>query len=532
MATKGRKPAARKRTRINPVDLEIYWNRLIAIVDEAGAAMKRTSFSTVVRESNDFTCVMLDSDGKLLAQSSWSVPGFIGTTPHTLRHFLDQYPKDTLRDGDILMTNNPWYGSGHLNDMTMGAPIFHKGRIVAFCVTVAHLSDIGGRQWSAASTELFEEGLHMPILKLYDRGRRNEDFIRIFEANVRQGPQVIGDIEAQVVAINVVRRRLQEFLREYALPDIGAVANAIYDVTEQAVRRHLREVPEGVYSAEIAGDGWDEPLRIRTTITVKDGRVRVDYTGSSPQSRYGINESYNHAHAYTVYPFKCMLAPGLPNNDGFIRLFDVVIPEGTIVNAKPPAAVGARQLIGHMLQGAVFEAMAKALPDKVQADSGTPLYVLIFRGLDFETSESFQQIIFLNGGIGAMQGRPGDPCSSFPANISNTPVEIFENLTPFLYRRKRIYEGSGGHGEFPGGDGQIVEIESRWHKPITVSLLTERTREPPRGLLGGGAGKCGFVRKNGKAVAETKGIVELAPGDVLEVALPGGGAIGAPVSGN
>ena len=515
---------------INPIDLEIYWNRLISVVDEAGAAMKRTSFSTVVRESNDYTCVMLDADGALLAQSSWSVPGFIGTTPHSLRYFLAVYPKETLADGDIILSNNPWIGSGHLNDLTMAAPIFQQGRVVAFVVTVAHLSDIGGRQWSASSTELYEEGLHIPILKLYEGGVRNEIIIKIFEANVRLPSQVVGDIEAQVVAINVVKRRLLEFMEEYGLSDIGDIAKAIYNVTEEAVQKQLRNIPEGTYTAEVEGDGWEESIRIRATVNVKDGRIAIDYTGSSPQVPYGVNESFNHTHAYTVYPFKCMLAPGIPNNDGFIRLFDVIAPEGLIVNAKFPAAVGARQLIGHMLQGVIFEAMAQAMPDKVQADSGTPMSVLVFRGLDIESGESFQQITFLNGGIGATTGRHGEPCSSFPANISNTPVEIFENLTPLIYRKKRIHKGSGGDGEYRGGDGQVVRIESRWHKTMTVALFTERTRKAPRGLLGGQAGACGFVRKNGTPVTETKGVVELAPGDVLEVGLPGGGGLGTPVA--
>ena len=521
---------AELKEQINPIDLEIYWNRLIGVVDEAGAAMKRTSFSTVVRESNDYTCVMLDTEGALLAQSSRSVPGFIGTTPHSLQHFLKVYPKETLVDGDVILSNNPWIGSGHLNDLTMAAPIFHQGQLIAFVVTVAHLSDIGGRQWSASSSELFEEGLHIPVLKLYEAGVRNDVIIKIFEANVRLPGQVVGDIEAQVVAINTVKRRLLEFMTEYNLGEIGSIADAIYNVTENAVLNQLNTIPEGTYSAEVEGDGWEESIRIRATITVKDGRIHIDYSGSSPQVRYGVNESFNHTHAYTVYPFKCMLAPGLPNNDGFIRLFDVVAPKGTIVNANFPAAVGARQLIGHMLQGVVFEAMASALPDKVQADSGTPLTVLVLKGLDMESGEAFQQITFLNGGIGATRGRHGEPCSSFPANISNTPVEILENLAPVRYRQKRIHESSGGDGEFRGGDGQVIQLESCWHKPMTVALLTERTRKAPRGVLGGLDGACGFVRKNGQPVTETKGVVELKPGDVLEVALPGGGGLGTPKS--
>jgi N-methylhydantoinase B len=511
---------------INPIDLEIYWNRLISVVDEAGAAMQRTSFSTVVRESNDYTCVLLDARGALLTQSSWSVPGFIGTASHSLRHFLAVYPARTLCEGDIIMSNNPWFGSGHLPDLTMASPIFLQGKIIAFVVTVSHLSDIGGRQWSAGATELFEEGLHMPVLKLYEGGVRNEALIRIFEANVRLPAQVVGDIDAQVVAINVVKKRLGDCMQEYGLDDLEDIAHSIFEMTENAARQQLSMIPEGVYEAEVEGDGWEESIHIRVAVTVSKEQICVDYTGSSAQSRYGINETYNHTHAYTVYPFKCMLAPGLPNNEGFIRLFKVIAPEGSIVNARPPAPVAARQLVGHMLQGAIFEAMAPAMPDQVQADSGTPLTVLIFRGLDGDSGESFQQITFLNGGTGATMGRDGDPCSSFPANISNTPIEIMETLTPILFEEKRIIKGSGGEGRFRGGDGQVVRIQSRWHKPISVSLLTERIRHPPRGVLGGQAGACGFVRINGLDVAQPKGIVELQPGDVLEVGLPGGGGIG------
>jgi N-methylhydantoinase B len=223
-----------------------------------------------------------------------------------------------------------------------------------------------------------------------------------------------------------------------------------------------------------------------------------------------------------------MLNPALPNNDGFIRLFQVIAPEGLIVNCRPPAAVGARQLVGHLLQGAIFEALAPVLPDRVQADSGTPLWTLVFRGVDPGQERSFSTILFFNGGTGASRTRDGMSCTSFPANISTTPVEVIENLAPLLFRAKQIAQDSGGPGRHRGGCGQVVEIESRWDGRARVSLLTERTRIAPRGLLGGLPGRTGFIRRNGSPVTETKGIVELAKGDVLEIGLPGGGGVGAP----
>ncbi|HXJ83705.1 MAG TPA: hydantoinase B/oxoprolinase family protein [Candidatus Methylomirabilis sp.] len=523
---------------MDPVDLEICWSRLIAIVDEAAAALVRTSFSTVVRECNDFAVVLLDDDGAAVAQSTLSAPGFIGTPPLSLREFLKVHPKSTLEPGDVLLTNDPWIGTGHLPDSTIAAPIFHGRRLggksdrlrgpVGFVVTVAHLSDVGGRQWSADANEMFEEGVRIPVLKLRRRGTVDPVVLKILEANVRVPDQVLGDINAQMVAIELVSRRLLELLAEYDLPDLRRLRASIFRVSERALSKEIRALPAGTYTAEIEADGWDTPVRIRVAITIRHGRIHIDYTGSSPQSRYGINEVYNHTFAYSVYPLKCLLTPSIPNNDGFVSLFEVNAPAGLIVNCRPPAAVGARQLIGHLLQGAIFEAMAPILPARVQADSGTPLWTLVFRGLNGGQGESFSAILFFNGGTGAMSGRDGSHCTSFPSNIACSPAEIVESLAPLLVRGKRLAPDSGGPGTFTGGCGQIVEIESRWPGSVRVSLLTERTRAPARGLLGGQPGGLGFVRKNGIPVAETKGMLELAKGDVLELGLPGGGGVGSP----
>ena len=510
----------------SPVDLEIYWSRLISIVDEAGAALKRTAFSTVVRESNDFVCVLLDAKGGLLAQSSISVPGFVGTAPLSLKKMLEVYPTSCLSPGDVLFTNDPWIGTGHLPDATMAAPIFRGKEVVGFVITVAHLSDIGGRQWSADSNEIYEEGIRFPVLKIVEGGQLNERILEILAINVRLPDRVQGDLNAMLSAIHVCRQRLLEFLDTYRLEDLSELANAIYSVSEQAALREIRTIPPGIYHGEVEADGWDEPIKIIATVTVSSNDIHIDYTGSATQSRYGINESYNHTYAYTIYPFKCMLCPEIPNNSGFMRLFGVKAPEGSIVNSVSPAAVGARQLVGHLLQAAIFDALAEALPDRIQADSGTPLWTVILRGLDPQRGQSFSTVLFLNGGMGAMRHRIGYACTSFPGNVSNTPLEVTENLAPILFRSKALYRGSGGTGVWSGGEGQVVSFESRWPGVIKVSLLTERSRIPAKGLLGGGSGKLGHVRKNGVAVDQPKGTFELNEGDTLELALPGGGGIG------
>ena len=518
-----------KPSTISPIDLEIYWNRLIAITDEAGAVLKRTSFSTVVRESNDFACVLLDTEARLVAQSSLSIPGFIGTAPLSLAGMLKVFPKASLAPGDILFTNDPWVGTGHLPDATMAAPIFANGRLVAFALAVAHLSDIGGRQWSADASEVFEEGIRFPVIKLAEAGRFNPLVMQMLETNVRLPQQVRGDIEAQVGALRVAERRLVDLLDEYSLDDIEEIASGIFDASREAALRELRQIPPGVYHGSVESDGWgDEQVRIEATVTVRDDGVTVDYTGSTAQVRFGINETFNHTYAYTIYPFKCLLSPGIPNNDGFTRLFEVIAPVGTIVNARAPAAVGARHLIGHQLQAAVFDALAGVLPDKVQADSGTPLWSVLMRGIDIEKGTSFSSILFFNGGMGAMHGRDGAPAAGFPANISNTPIEIAETLAPIRFKSKRLADDSGGKGARRGGMGQVVAFESRWPGRLRVSLLTDRTRVPAKGILGGEAGQVGHVWCNGVPVENPKGVVDLLEGDVLELALPGGGGFGAP----
>lgn len=515
--------------RMSPIDLEIYWNRLIAIADEAGAVLKRTSFSTVVRESNDFACVLLDTEARLVAQSSLSIPGFIGTAPLSLAGMLKVFPKESLQPGDVLFTNDPWIGTGHLPDATMAAPIFANGRLVAFALAVAHLSDIGGRQWSADASEVFEEGIRFPVIRIAREGRLDPLVMQMLEINVRLPQQVRGDIEAQIGALRVTERRLVDLLEEYGLEGIDEIAQGIFSASREAALRELRQVPPGVYRGSVESDGWgDERVRIQAEVTVRADGVTVDYSGSTPQVRFGINETFNHTYAYTIYPFKCLFSPGVPNNDGFTRLFTVIAPEGTIVNARAPAAVGARHLIGHQLQAAVFDALAGVLPAKVQADSGTPLWSVLMRGVDIERGRSFSSILFFNGGMGAMRDRDGAPAAGFPANISNTPIEIAETLAPVRFTTKRLADGSGGIGARRGGMGQVVAFESRWPGLLRVSLLTDRTRVPAKGILGGEAGRVGHVWRNGAPVENPKGVVDLAEGDTLELALPGGGGYGNP----
>src|SRR5687768_5859324 len=361
----------------DPIFMEISWSRMISFVDEAAAALVRTAFSPIIREAEDYAVVLFDGDGNSLAQSTTSAPSFIGTLPKTIRHFQAAMQAEGWHAGDVVITNDPWIGSGHLQDISMVAPIFSRaGRLVAFSGVVAHPPDMGGR-WTAENREIYEEGLQLPICKLMRRGEPNTDVFNIIRRNVRVPDQVIGDIHAMIASCSVAADRLTAFMEETGLETLDELAAAIHDFTESAVRRRIAEIADGTYRYEYEIDGYDEPLKIAATLTVKDADMHMDYTGSSAQVERAINCPLVYTNAFTVYPLICAINPQVPNNEGMLRPFTVSAPSRSILNPEYPAAVGARNLTGHLLTTAVFGTLAQALPadriaNRLLADSASP----------------------------------------------------------------------------------------------------------------------------------------------------------------
>ncbi len=514
----------------DPITLEVLWRRLIGIVDEAAATLIRTSFSTLVRESNDFSCVLTDDRGESLAQSSASIPSFIGTLPITVRHFLREFPPEALEPGDILVTNDIWYGTGHLPDVNIAKPIFHRGRFVGFSASTAHLPDIGGKIRSPDPREVFEEGLQIPMMKLYRRGAVDETLVRLIRSNVRVPDLVMGDINAQIAANDLAERRLGELLEEYGLEGLRGLTEEIQGRSERAMREALRGIPDGEYFSEIETDGLAEPVRLRTRIAKEGGDLLIDYEGSSLQVDAAINVAYNYTYAYSVYPVKCALCPEVPNNEGCFRPIEVRAPEGSILNSRRPAAGGGRMLVGHYLTAAVFEALAPILPDRVAAASGSPMWCVNYSGPD-KNGVRTAGLFFHNGGTGGTSRGAGRSCLSFPSNVSHTPVEVLERISPFTFLEKTIVDGSGGGGARPGGCGQRVRMRNDSPGSVTVSFMAERTKVPAPGLFGGGPGACGQVLINGAPV-DPKKTTTLSPGDLLTLITPGGGGWGRPEGGS
>lgn len=508
--------------------LEIMWSRLTSIADEAATTLVRTSFSTVVRESKDLSCALFDTRGRSLSQAAMSMPAFTGTMPLTMKHFLGRYPPDQWRPGDVLITNDPWLGSGHLPDISMAMPMFRGDRLMGFTFLVAHAPDIGGRTLSATCREIFEEGLRIPIVHLYRGGVPCEQVMDFIRSNVRVPDEVLGDLHAMVAAGEVARRRLLEFMAEFRLDDLTTLAHEIQSRAERAMRDQIRALPDGVYHHQLTTDGMDEELRIALTLRVQGDRLTLDYAGTSPQQPSGINVPLCYTHSFTVYAVKSVLTPSVPNNEGTFAPITVTAPEGSILNPRFPAATGARSTTGHFVVPAVYGAMAQLAPERVLAECGAPRPIVVLRGTR-DDGRAFTQTVFCMGSMGARPRQDGISCIAFPTNCWVTPVEVLESSTTAIrVRRKELLPESGGAGRYRGGYGQRYEIESVSDEPLTISVRADRTRNPATGLEGGLAGSCTRVRLNGRDI-DPKGITIAKKGDLLQVDTPGAGGHGDPL---
>ena len=513
-------------TELDPITVEVQWSRLISIMDEVDIALVRTSFSTIVGESRDFAVIMLDRQGRSLAQSQLSSPAFTVHLPITVKHLLDVFPVEDMVPGDVLITNDPWIGTGHLPDLSIITPVFNDGELVAFMACAAHVADIGGRLDFFDARDLFEEGLRIPPSKLRLAGQENEQLFRIIEANVRVPDMVLGDIRAIVGAEGLGLDRLVEFLRDYGgVEAFHALAEDILNRSEIAMRQALKRLPDGTWSYDLDADGFRTPLHVRTTVSKEGDRVHVDFTGSSPQfENASINCVPNCTFADAFYPIKCSLTPDLPNNEGLFRPLTVFAPEGSAFNTTFPSAVKSRSKSSFHIHVAVYGAMAQAMPDWVQAGSGS-FWAITLHGTHPDGTV-FNVHILPNGGKGATASMDGLPTIAFPYNGTVTPTEIIENQAPLVVGYKRLTTDSGGPGRFRGGLGQEMELRVVGERSLVASLRPDKVRFPPPGILGGAPGRAGRFDVNGEVVSVEPRTLQ--PGQAYHMELPGGGGYGDP----
>ena len=512
---------------MDPVTLEICWSRLIGVVNEQAAALQRTSFTSIVREAGDLSAGVFDRRGLMVAQAVTGTPGHINSMALAMKHFLAACPPDTLRPGDVLLTNDPWLTSGHLNDVTIATPIFRGPELVAFFASTCHTADIGGHVLSAEAREVYEEGLQIPIMKLYDAGRPNEALIALIRANTRVPEMVLGDFHAQIAGGAVGGERLLEFLAEFGLARLEPLADEIIGRTERAMREAIRTLQPGAYEYAIVSDGFDEPITIRVRCEVRGDELLIDYAGSSPASRRGVNVVMNYTEAYTTYGVKVIVSPDVPNNDGAFRPLRITAPEGSILNVKRPAPVAARHVVGHFLPHVIAGALGQALPDRVMAEGSANIWGIQVAGKD-AGGEPFTHIFFSSGGTGARPGKDGLSATAFPSGVLGTPVEVIESLSPLLVERKSLRPDTGGEGTSRGGLGQTIAFRVLTSEPFVCSILCDRTATPAAGFLGGGPGGRGEVIVDGVRPSNPKAELVVRPGALVEVGLPGGGGYGPP----
>lgn len=512
---------------LNPIDIDIRWARLISIVDESATTLVRSSFSTLIREARDYTCVFMDAGGESIVQPTSSAPPFVGTMSQTMRAFLREIPLADWNDGDVVITNDPWLGTGHLNDVNIALPVFRQGRLLGFAGIVAHMADIGGKIWSASANDIYEEGLQIPVTKLVERHRDADLVFQFIRRNVRMADVVIGDLRAMVAAGRQIAGRIGELVGEIGVDAFEATLRAILERSRAALSEAVDRIPPGTYRGEVTMDGREAPLRIKVAIEVGGGRMRLDYAGSAAQVPYGINSPLCYVYAFSSYPLKALLTPDVPNNDATRQVIEVRAPEGSLLNPRYPAPVGGRNLTGHVLYSAIYGALKEVLPGRVLADSGAPRPTIILGGRN-SRAQPFRSMFFLMGGMGAKQGLDGTPCLSFPTNVAATPVEVLEQTTPITIERKALVADSGGAGEFRGGLAQEVLLRNRTPEPMQLSILAERTRFLPHGLFGGQSGAAPmFCHESGEAL-DPKGVNWVPANKAVRIRTHGGGGFGDP----
>ncbi len=519
-------------TGLDPLTLEVFWSRLIAVVNEQAAALIRTSFSPPVAEAGDLSACVFDARGYLLAQAVTGTPGHINSMANCLPHFLAAFPRETIRPGDVWITNDPWKTSGHLLDLTIVTPVFHRGELVAFFGNICHVADIGGHVFSADARELFEEGLFIPIMRLFKEGQPNEELFEIIRNNVRAPHEVTAEIYAMSAANEVGAARLCEFMDEQSLSTIQPLADEIIARSDRAMRQAIARVPDGSYPNVALTDGYDEPIRLQVRVDVKGDAIHVDFAGTSPESRRGINVVLNYTHAYATFALKALLAPDVPNNEGSFRSLTVSAPEGCILNCRRPAPVAARHILGHFLPALIFGALADVVPDRTMAEGSANLWNTQFHGT-YADGSRFNLLFFNAGGTGARTGRDGLSSTAFPSGISGTPVEIIESRSPLVVRERSLRVDSGGPGQYRGGLGhRLVITGARTNQPYAFSPFFDRIHHPARGLRGGLPGAPGdyFLRHPDGSIERPNPKATIYPDPTTElwIELPGGGGLGAP----
>lgn len=514
---------------IQDIRMQVMWNRLISVVEEQAMTLLRTAFSTSVREAGDLSAGVFNARGEMLAQAVTGTPGHVNTMAEAVGHFMAEITREKMYPGDTYVTNDPWLGTGHLHDITMVTPSFRGEELVGFFACTAHIVDIGGRGFGADGKSVYEEGIQIPIMKFAERGVVNADLIKILRVNVREPSQVVGDFYSLAACNDVGHQRLMAMMDEIGMTTLDPLGDFIFARTREATLERLKALPKGRWANELVIDGYDVPIRLACAVEIADDRAIVDFSGSDPMSRWGVNVPIIYSKAYASYAIKCIVSPDIPNNHASLAMIDVTSPTNILAAARP-APVSLRHIIGHLVPDLVLGALAKVLPDQILAEGAGALWNIhmSFRPVAGGEGRRAEVLMFNSGGMGARPTLDGLSATAFPSGVMTMPVEATEHTGPIVVWRKELRPDSGGDGEHRGGLGQVIEIAAQDGHEFDFSAMFDRMAHPAKGRAGGRDGAAGDAKLDDGTQMRPKGWQYVPEGRRLVLHLPGGGGYGDP----
>ena len=534
---------------MDSVTLTIINNYLVNTCREMGLAMMKTSYSSIFNEGLDFSCVIFDRDGEMIASAEFC-PAQIGAILFTMKWTIEEVGIENFEPGDVVMHNDPYRGGCHMPEHTVIKPVYHDDELFGFVGNIAHVTEIGGKAvggFAADAREVYQEGLRLPPVKIVRRGENVDDIWSIILANHRTPRTSWGDFHAMIGSLHVAEQRLHELLERYGAGVILRSGKQLMDYAETRMRREIAELPDGAYEFEdwIENDGVtpDRRYRIFCTVTIRGEEILFDYNGSSPQARGPCNCTYGVTASATFNAMLNITDESIPRNSGCYRPIRLVAPEGSLVNVKHPGpSVGGNSEVHERIVDVLFGCLSQAVPDRVAASTGGSSCNFLFGGFDPDRGQYYANYHIEGCGWGAKTNGDGNPVQCpINGNCRNTPVEVFETRYPWLTETYRLVAGSGGPGRHRGGEGSI-RIFTALAPEITVSSFMDRHETRAWGLFGGEEGQSGElrIRKRGedrwRSFSDAYGTVSpnkfadirIEEGDQVRIVSPGGGGYGPP----
>jgi N-methylhydantoinase B len=522
---------------VDPVTLEVIRNACAAISEEMNANLIRTGYSPNIKERRDCSCAIFDADGDMISQAE-NMPVHLGAMPFSVAAALERYPPETLSPGDAVLVNDPFHGGAHLPDLTLVSPIYSGDELVAFAANRAHHADVGGStagSVAADSTEIYQEGIRIPPVKLFDGGELVEDVMDLVLANVRTPDERRGDLRAQQAANETARDRLRGLVESYGLETLTAAIAEMQDYAERRMRTELEALSDGTYEfADVLDDDGQgaEDVRIEAAVTIDGDSIAVDFDGTADQTAGAVNAVFAVTASATYYAVRCLTDPDIPPNEGAYRPIGIDAPEGTVVNAVPPAAVvGGNLEVSQRVTDVILGALAEVAPDRAIAAGQGTMNNVTFGGTDPRSGAPYAFYETQGGGFGGRSSGDGmDGVHVHMSNTMNTPAEVLQTAYPLSVERYEYRPDTGGPGEYRGGLGLRRDIRVRDHE-ARFSLLAERRERAPYGIEGGEEGGTGddkLLRDGEERDVDAKSTHTLDDGDVVSIRTPGGGGYGDP----